>query len=248
MLDKADLIREIERGLYKSWLLAFQTNDTPYVSMKPEYMTTIMLGQSLSEWLSKDHSGARCRVRFEEQTKDVATRAFPCMPLPYKPKNVRGRAKKDSGEEGAVDLVIYRESSFFPETIAVFEVKNFDQSDALLDKDLVRNMEFMELSDPQKQNQIAFGVLTFFLLDKSSRVQEQASEFLRRKTSEYQPLIAPYTRSGILASLQIKTLANYSSLSSADALTPDENGQPTVETEENYHIAYGLVLLERIVT
>jgi hypothetical protein len=245
MLDKTDLIREIERGLYKSWLMAFQTNDTPYVSMKPEYLTTIILGQSLSEWLSKVYTSTKYRVRFEERTKDVATRAFPCMPLPYKPRNVHGRAKKDSGEEGSVDLVIYREVSFFPETLAVFEIKNFDQADALLDKDLARNMEFMELSDPQKQNQIQFGVLTFFMLDKSSRVKEQASEFLRQKTSEYQKLIAPYTRNGIHASLKIETLTNYPKFSNADPLTSDENGQPAVETEETHHIAYGVVLLER---
>ena len=102
MLVKTGLIREIERGLHKSWLMAFQTNDTPYVSMKPEYLTTIMLGQSLSKWLSDDHSGAKCRVRFEERTQDVATRAFRCMPPPYKPRNVHGR-KKEGGEEGSVD-------------------------------------------------------------------------------------------------------------------------------------------------
>jgi hypothetical protein len=63
MLEKTDLIHEIERGLYKSWLMAFQTNDTPYVSMKPEYLTTIMLGQSLSEWLSNDHAVRRAEQR-----------------------------------------------------------------------------------------------------------------------------------------------------------------------------------------
>jgi hypothetical protein len=245
MLTKTDLIDQIEKGLSKAWLLAFQTNDTPYVSMKPEYLTTVMLGQSISDWLSQDHSGAKCRVRFEERTKDVATRAFPCMPPPYKPRNVHGRAKKDGGEEGSVDLVIYREVSFFPETIAVFEIKNFDQADILLDKDLARNVEFMELSDPKKKNQIQFGVLTFFLLDKNSMVKEEAREFLRRKNEEYQNLIAPYTRTGIQASLKIDTLANFPRLSSAEALVPDENGQPAVETEECHHIAYGVVVLER---
>ena len=96
MYSKSELLEEIKKGLYSSWLLAFSTNDTPYVSMKPEYMTTIMLGKHISDSLASRFKSGEYMVRFEEQTKDVATRAFPVVPLPYAPKNVHGRAKKET--------------------------------------------------------------------------------------------------------------------------------------------------------
>lgn len=245
MFSTPDLLAEIERGLYASWHAAFLSNDTPYISMKPEYLTTMLLGLHLSEKLQEAFSSIRYVVRFEERTKDVATRAFPPLPLPYRPKNVHGRAKKDTGEEGAVDLVIYKQPSFFPETVAVFEIKNLDQSDALLVKDIERNMEFIELTESGKNNQIQYGVLTFFLHDKLSRVKEEADEFLREKTVYFSQMAAPFNRNGISSTLTLKTLANYPSLTRSEALEPDEDGRPEIETEENHHIAYGIVLLAR---
>ena len=246
MFSKTDLLDQIEKGLYQSWLMAFDTNDTPYVSMKPEYLTTVLLGRQLSDWLKTDQSNERYLVRFEERTKDVATRAFAPLPLPYTPRNVHGRAKKDTGEEGAVDLVIYKQVSFFPETVAVFEIKNFDQPDGLLEKDIARNIEFMELADPKKANQIQYGVLTFFLHDKHSVTKEQASNFLSEKTAYFAQMIGQYSNPRISASLTLKTLTNAPTLTHAEAAIEDEEGRPLIESEENHHIAYGVVLLERI--
>ena len=248
MFSEADLLSKIESGLYASWHAAFALNDTPFISMKPEYLTTIFLGIHLSDWLNKDHPSDRYLVRFEERTKDVATRAFPPLPLPYRPRNVHGRAKKDSGEEGSVDLVVYRQDSFFPETVAVFEVKNFDQSNDLLAKDVERNLEFMQLTDSLKSNQIHFGVLTFFLHDKSSVVKEQADQFLADRTAEFSAIATKYNIPGISSKLVLKTLVNYPSLFSKDALDPDEDGRPAIESQENHHIAFGVILLQRNLT
>lgn len=245
MFSEADLLSQIESGLYASWHAAFSLNDTPFISMKPEYLTTLILGLHLSDWLKKDHSSDRYLVRFEERTKDVATRAFPLLPLPYRPRNVHGRAKKESGEEGSVDLVVYRQVSSLPETIAVFEVKNFDQPNDLLVKDIERNLEFMKLVDQGKSNQVQFGVLTFFLHDRSSVVKEQADQFLANKTAEFTAIAAKYNSIEISSKLILKTLVNYPILSSKDALEPDEDGRPAVEAEENHHIAFGVILLQR---
>lgn len=137
MFSTSDLLTEIECGLYASWYAAFLCNDTPYTSMKPEYLTTVVLGLHLANKLQEKFRSNRYLVRFEERTKDVATCAFSCLPPPYVEMNVYGRAKKDTGEEGSVDLVIYRQQSLVPETVAVFEIKNFDQSDELLVKDIL---------------------------------------------------------------------------------------------------------------
>lgn len=242
MFTKQDLLVALKDGLYQSWFLAFSTNDTPYVLMKPEYLTTIMLGKHLSE----KFGASNYLIRFEEQTKDVATRAFPVMPLPYSPQNVYGRASKDAGEEGSVDLVIYRKAAYFPETVAVIEVKNFDQRDELLIRDLDRNIEFMELSDLKKQNQIQFGVLTFFLHDKKSRTKEEANAFLAQKKQHYQQLANNYCSTNICATLTLDTLANFPELSNVEAaIVIGENGQLAIESEENHHIVYGVVCLER---
>ncbi|MBU2570857.1 MAG: hypothetical protein KJ725_12665 [Gammaproteobacteria bacterium] len=242
MFTKKELLDAVKDGLYQSWLLAFATNDTPYVSMKPEYLTTIMLGKFLSEKLG---SGS-CIVRFEEQTKDVATRAFPVMPLPYTPKNVYGRASKEKGEEGSVDIVIYRQAAYFPETVAIIEVKNFDQRDELLVKDLDRNKEFMELTDPKKLNQINYGLLTFFLHDKKSVTKEEASSFIAEKTKHFQSEANNYCSAITCATLTLDTLANFPRLSNAEAASEvDENGQPVIELEENHHIVYGIICIER---
>jgi hypothetical protein len=245
VFSSADLLVQIENGLHESWRAAFSTNDTPFVSMKPEYLTTVVLGLHLSSWLQKSHPTDKYIVRFEEKTKDVATRAFAPLPLPYRPKNVHGRAKKESGEEGSVDLVLYKNQSFFPETIAIFEIKNFDQPNVLLIKDIERNIEFMELTDPAKQNQIQFSVLTFFLHDKNSVIQEQAKKFLAEKTSEFSAIAARHNRNGISSSLTLKTLVNYPNLSNKDALELDTDGRPAIESEENHHIAFGIILLQR---
>lgn len=247
MFTASELIPVIKDGLYASWLAAFSSNDTPYISMKPEYLTTVVLGLHLSKTLQERYSSVRYLVRFEERTKDVATRAFPPLPLPYRSKNVHGRAKKDTGEEGSVDLVIYKQSSFFPETVAVFEIKNFDQSDELLLKDIERNMEFLELVDSGKNNQIQFGVLTFFLHDKLSRIKEEADQFLREKTEYFSKMAAQFNKNGIRSKLTITTLANYPSLTKSEALNLDEDGRFMIESEENHHIAFGIVLLERII-
>jgi hypothetical protein len=245
MFSTADLLTEIECGLYAAWHAAFLSNDTPYISMKPEYLTTVVLGLHLSKKLQEVFFSTRYLVRFEERTKDVATRAFPPLPLPYLEKNIHGRAKKDSGEEGSVDLVIYKQTSLFPETVAVFEIKNFDQSDGLLVKDIERNMEFIELTEPGKNNQIQYGVLTFFLHDKLSIVKEQADAFLREKTEYFSQMAAPFNRNGISSTLTLKTLANYPDLKKGEACELDDDCRLVIESEENYHIVYGIVLLER---
>jgi hypothetical protein len=245
VFTETDLLSQIEIGLYKSWLSAFSTNDTPFISMKPEYLTTVVLGLHVSEWLTKDYPSDRFIVRFEERTKDVATRAFPPLPLPCRPKNVHGRAKKEMGEEGSVDLVVYRQGSFFPETIAVFEVKNFDQPSELLEKDIERNLEFMGLTDPEKSNQIQFGILTFFLHDRDSLVKEQADQFIARKKTEFSAMANKYNGVGISSKLTLKTLANYPCFSSKDAQEPDEDGRFSIESEENHHVAFGVILLQR---
>ena len=246
MYSKSELLEEIRKGLYSSWLLAFSTNDTPYVSMKPEYMTTIMLGKHISDNLVSKFTSGEYMVRFEEQTKDVATRAFPVMPLPYTPKNVHGRAKKATGEEGAVDMVIYQQSEWFPVTRIIIEIKNFDQRDELLVKDLDRNKEFMELIDSKKSNQIQITVLAFFLHDKNSRTKEEAQTYINSKKDHYQKMTNKYCTNEIFSTLELDTLANLPSLSDADASEKkDEYGQPLVETEENHHIVYGVICMER---
>lgn len=246
MITKSNLLAQIKGGLYQAWLMAFLTNDTPYVSMKPEYLTTILLGRHLADWLKTGRQNESYFVRFEERTKDVATRAFTTLPMPYTPKNVHGRAKKESGEEGSVDLVIYRKGSFFPETVVVFEIKNFDQTDRRLELDIARNLEFMELTDRQKPNQISFAALTFFLHDKRSVTKEQANAFLEQQREHYTQLISHYSGTGVTPSLTLETLTNLPSLSHAEAIVEDEDGRQMIESEENHHIAYGVVLLERI--
>ena len=242
MFTKKELLDAVKDGLYQSWRLAFATNDTPYVSMKPEYLTTIMLGKCLSEKLSV----GKFIVRFEEPTKDVATRAFPLMPLPYIPKNVFGRASKETGEEGLVDIVIYRKTPSFPETVAVIEVKNFNQRDDLLARDLDRNREFMELTDLRKKNQINYGVLTFFLHDKKSRTKEEASSFVAEKARHFQALANNYRSAATSVTLILDTLVNFPRLSNAEAaLGADENEQPAIDVEENHHIVYGIICIER---
>lgn len=246
MYSKNELLDEIKRGLYSSWLLAFSTNDTPYVSMKPEYMTTIMLGRHLSDSLASKHTYGEYKVRFEEQTKDVATRAFPVMPLPCTPKNVHGRAKKETGEEGAVDIVIYQKLEWFPVTRAIIEVKNFDQRDELLIKDLDRNKEFMELVDNNKTNQIQIAALTFFLHDERSRTIEEADSYIKTKKDHYQTITSKYCTKELCATLRLDTLINKPSLSDAEACeNSDQYGRPIVDTEENHHIVYGVISIER---
>ena len=245
MFSTSDLLTEIECGLYASWYAAFLCNDTPYTSMKPEYLTTVVLGLHLANKLQEKFRSNRYLVRFEERTKDVATCAFSCLPPPYVEMNVYGRAKKDTGEEGSVDLVIYRQQSLVPETVAVFEIKNFDQSDELLVKDIERNMEFIELTNSGKINQIQYGVLTFFLHDKLSRVKEAADEFLRHNTERFSKIAENFNRNSISATLTLKTLANYPCLTKSEAPEIDGDGQQFIESEENHHIAYGVILLER---
>jgi len=245
MYSNKELVEEIKKGLYSSWLLAFSTNDTPYISMKPEYMTTIMLGKHISESLDSKFSSGEYMVRFEEQTKDVAQRAFPVMPLPYTPRNVHGRAKKSTGEEGAVDMVIYQQSGWFPVTRVIIEVKNFDQRDELLIKDLDRNKEFMELTDSRKTNQIHISVLTFFLHDKNSRTKEDAELFINNKKNYYQKIANKYCTNEICTTLEIDTLVNLPCLSVENVDELNEDGQPIVEIEENHHIVYGVISMER---
>lgn len=247
MIAANDLLKEVEAGLRKAWLASFAMNDSPYISMRPEYLTTVVLGIHLSEWLANKCPTEKYVVRLEEQTKDVAKQAFPALPLPYRSKNVHGRAKKESGEEGLVDAVIYRNSAMFPETVAVIEVKNFDQPNDLLEKDLIRNQEFMELTDPVKPNQIQFALLTFFLHDKKSRVAEDAENFIRAKVTAFSSLADKYSTPSIRASVTIKTLANYPSLTAETALLPvEDGGPPAIDLEENHHIVFGAVLMERI--
>lgn len=245
MFAKDDFLKEIKSGLYSAWYFSFLTNDTPYVSMKPEYLTTVMLGQHLLDVLSKNFSNGTYLIRFEEQTKDVATRAFSVPPFPCKQHNVHGRAKKSSGEEGSVDLTIYRQTKFLPETIAIIEVKNFDQRDDLLIKDLDRNSEFIGLSQPSKQNNIIFTFLTFFLNDKESRTQEEADLYINQKKQHYQKITNGYCTRTIDATLTIDTLANYPLLTDSTANEPDENGQTQVELEEHHHIVYGVICMTR---
>ncbi len=245
MLIKNELLVEIKKGLYSSWYLAFSTNDTPYVSMKPEYLTTILLGKHLSEYFQSNYSSDNYMVRFEEQTKDVARRAFSAMPLPYSPKNVHGRATKPEGEEGFVDITLYQQKGFFPETRVIIEVKNFDKSDTLLISDLDRNEEFMLLTEPKKYNQISFGILTFYLHDKNSRTKEEADDYLNKKTSHYQQLTNKYCSSEICATLKMDSLVNYPNLSNIEAVELDEDGRQNIETEENHHIVFGIICMER---
>ncbi|MDR3480945.1 MAG: hypothetical protein P4L91_09555 [Burkholderiaceae bacterium] len=258
MFSKAELLAQIKSGLYKSWLAAFATNDSPYVSMKPEYLTTVMLGTSLSEWLSNRKDGNKYLVRFEEHTTTVATHAFPAIPPPLEEKHVYGRATnlaikrgvlkegEAKAERGAVDFVIYKNNAITHETLAVFEIKNFDRSDELLCADIERNLEFMELSDLAKQNGIKFGVLTFFLHDKDSMTKEQAIDFINRARQRYADLVAPYGRERIECTLALDTLTNFPSLSNAQAIEEDDDGRQAIETEENHHIVYGVVVLERM--
>lgn len=238
MFSKSDFLDELKAGLYSAWHLAFQTNDTPYINIKPEYLTTIMLGKHLSESLATKFSPNKYMVRFEEQTKVVATKAFPAIPLPITAEDIKDRP-------GNVDITIYQQGQIQAITKCIIEVKFFDKSDELLKKDLDRNKEFMEYKVIKKTNQIKFAALTFYLHDKNSKTKEDAISYIAGKKTHYQNITNNYCTNKINTSLIIDTLVNRPSLSKVDINMTDEYGQPLIETEENHHIIYGVILMEK---
>jgi hypothetical protein len=133
-------------------------------------------------------------------------------------------------------------------SVADFEFKNFDQSNGLLQRDIDRNLEFMELTDSIKSNQIQLGVLTFFLHDKNSIIKEDAVQFLTEKALEFSAMAAKYNRAGISLKLTLKALVNYLELSRNYAQPLNKVDSHSFESEENHHIAFGVILLQRKIT
>lgn len=185
------LIRTIHLGLYDAWIFGFFINDAPSTLVKPEYIATVKVADSIATKFIKNNSLSGLSLKLEERANTVASHCFEVPPYPFIKRKIRPRSRKKGIEKIDISIFDHKKSNL-EVSRAIIEIK-LTSSPYTLRADLYRNKYLMELSDVRSNNNLKIACLGFIVVDQESMEDKEASLFRASLKNKYMKLANEYT-------------------------------------------------------
>ncbi|MCF6211237.1 MAG: hypothetical protein L3K24_11365 [Gammaproteobacteria bacterium] len=200
------MISSIHRGLYDAWIFGFFINDDPSTLVKPEYLATVKVGESIASRFIKDSGLTGLILNMEERANDVASHCFCVPPLPFKKRKVPSRSGRNGRER--IDITIFDvKKSILKVSRSVVELKLVSSS-YHLKADLKRNKVLMELSDTRGPNHLKIACLGFIVVDDKSINTNDAQNKRITLRKKYQDFAKQYVSSAYKIHVSIRELSS----------------------------------------
>jgi hypothetical protein len=227
-MTKEKFIEAIFSGLRNLFTYTIQAGLTQQHFIKPEYLATVSIAQSLAKLNNKDE----LEIKLEESTADFASSCLKTIIGNQIIKNV------DSGRPGRVDIAIYTKNSngYYPnKAFCCVEVKNINPSKYLTLLDIERLICFLNLKNCN--GAVSCLQLSYFVCieERFGITKEKIDDFVSELKLKYENLI---NDSCLLKEHQtfkvILEVLEYPSISESDILDLSDGDSEESYCSDNY--------------
>ena len=218
-------------GLYRVFLTNFSQTDDVSAKIKPEYMTTVLIANSLVERYGG--IGSSIQVRMEDATHKIlgASIGFPR----------RTGWHKEISRPGRVDVVLYV-SDGVPRPVVLIEAKRFVRTYSAIEKDTKRLIEFLQTTNENNESTIAACASTFFLLEERNLTVASQRKLCETRLRTMLTELMKIVPSGLQVEVRYRTLLAPLYKTVDEAMMLDENGQRKYAVDAPISI-FGIVII-----
>lgn len=227
------VLRDSHLSLDSAWHLNHRIYDDPFASIRPEYLTTVVMAQKLLD----DASGSGLQVRLEVSTYQLLAQIFGM--------HRSGASFSQISRPGKIDLVLVHGPTQKP--IVLIENKNRIAGYSDIEDDVVRNKEFLLASDGKGVGCVVAAITTFYWLQKSGMTVEDHDRKSNRSFERIRTSIAKCVAgTSIQYSVSREELNGNAFATSAEAEEIDEEtGQRAGDMNSSESLYGGVVALWR---
>lgn len=243
--NKKEFERLIFEGMRNSYRNAFSFSGEITTTIKPEYLVTVNIAQSINE-INK-HNSNIIIIKLEESTWSFASSCVPLFSNPNSLFNNHIREMQDSQKRpGRVDIATYREvGSFDKRPFAVIEVKGFVKYVSTIYLDIIRNLEFFGISDKNTgSSRLEQSYMVFLHKHEGCIFERQKQDGILELKKTYEQYLLQLN-SFIPKSLQWRIEADTIAKNLLDDSTDISEEEGEYRSQEAYHYIGVVIVLEK---
>ena len=243
------------KGIEKAWLNQFNMSNNIHCSLKkPEYLTTISLCLTFSDWLKEINLNEDLFIEAEYLTKELWSHI-------NKNNLYNGNNKSinilEDFRDGQVDIVILKKQianiplviienkghlKFLKGTNILYKISYKE-----LEKDIKRNLDFLSGTTNLIQ-QVKYTAFTFYLDDINSTTKNEGKKYCKNKKKYFEKLIKNLNIKNInsfCVDVDVATLNDDLYMNAKDGNKTDEVGCPAYVDNPPNHLVYGIISIYR---
>ena len=192
MSIESDITNKLKEALTISCEDALYFSDDETRLIDAEYLLTVNAAKAIKE-LNR-YFGEPYKIRLEHVTKEFATSCTPLFGEKFA-NNILGysgiiRSNNDSTRPGKIDIAVYTTSNGLDNPLCAIEIKGFNPSKELINKDLERNAEYFRLTSKTGASTLPFTVFVALHSYKGVWNDEKEKRNIQKVRNRYEKYIS----------------------------------------------------------